>query len=77
MNNRLIFVGRDCPDVTGWNWDFQGIFDNATMALAAMKDITYFASWVDLNVALPEDSAEFVEIPLFELELLSRDEKAD
>lgn len=49
----LCIVGR----WIGPSWEFQGVFDSESKALAACRDETYFVGYARLNVALPHESS--------------------
>lgn len=57
MNNTLWIVGRVVTSEDGW--EFQGVFSEQVLAIAACKDETYFMGPAVLNEPFPHETTEW------------------
>jgi len=56
MKEELWIVGQ-AKSIDGKQWEFQGVFDSHSKALAACRDHSYFImAGVELNQELPHDT---------------------
>lgn len=54
---KLWIAGKRTSDPDGW--EFQGIFDSEALAVAACLTRDYFIGPAELNLALPDERAEY------------------
>lgn len=56
----LWIVGQYLGDSEdGVAWDFQGVFDSESAAIAACRDSSYFVASATLNEELPHETVEW------------------
>jgi hypothetical protein len=52
---KLLIVGKSIDDQKGW--EFQGVFDSATLAIESCRTEHYFIGPAELNEVLPDESS--------------------